>query len=202
MVPQTILKLSLITLATGARQLVVQDAFEMMWCLAGSYFSWFTPSTTVMSSFFAGAEMMTFFTGPRRCFLASLASVKWPVDSMTTCAPTESQGSAAGSFSLKTLMTLAINRNAVGAGRDLVGQVAENRVVLEQVGQRLRIGEIVDGDEVQVLVGERGAENVTSNASKTINADFYCHVASNKFFLPINYASEITFDGNRAKRPA
>ena len=25
------------TLASGARQLVVHDAFEMMWCFAGSY---------------------------------------------------------------------------------------------------------------------------------------------------------------------
>ena len=69
-----------------------------------------------MSSFFAGAEMMTFFTGPRRCFLASLASVKRPVDSITTCAPTDSQGSAAGSFSLNTLMVLPSTVNAVRAG--------------------------------------------------------------------------------------
>src|ERR1700674_2253835 len=106
MVPLRILKLSFTTLAIGARQFVVQEAFEMMWCLAGSYFSSLTPSTTVRSSFFAGAEMMTFFTEPRRCFRASAASVNRPVDSMTTCAPTESQGRAAGSFSLKTLMTL------------------------------------------------------------------------------------------------
>jgi len=47
-------KLSCRTLATGARQFVVQDALETMWCLDGSYLSWFTPSTMVMSSFFAG----------------------------------------------------------------------------------------------------------------------------------------------------
>ena len=35
MVPLTILKLSLTTLAMGARQFVVQDAFEIMLCLAG-----------------------------------------------------------------------------------------------------------------------------------------------------------------------
>ena len=29
-------KWSFRTLATGARQLVVQEAFEMMWCFAGS----------------------------------------------------------------------------------------------------------------------------------------------------------------------
>src|SRR6266550_7788112 len=105
-VPLMILKLSCMTLAIGARQLVVQEAFEIMWCLAGSYLSSLTPSTTVKSSFLAGAEMMTFFTGPRTWFLASLASVNRPVDSMMTCAPTDSHGNAAGSFSLNTLMVL------------------------------------------------------------------------------------------------
>ena len=42
------------TFATGARQLVVHDAFEMMLCLAGSYMLSFTPSTIVTSSFFGG----------------------------------------------------------------------------------------------------------------------------------------------------
>src|ERR1700757_5074434 len=96
-VPLMILKLSCTTLAIGARQFVVQDALEMMWCLAGSYTWWFTPRTRVTSSFFAGAEMITFFTGPRMCFLASSALVKRPVDSRTTWAPTDSQGSLAGS---------------------------------------------------------------------------------------------------------
>ena len=67
----------------GARQLVVQLAFEMMWCLAASYFSWFTPMTTVMSSFFAGAEIMTFLAPAVMCPLAFSASVKSPVDSTT-----------------------------------------------------------------------------------------------------------------------
>src|SRR2546423_10765051 len=102
MVPDWILNESLITLATGARQLVVQEALEITWWLPGSYFPSFTPSTIVMSSFEAGAEMMTFFTGPRKCFLACSASVNLPVDSITTCAPTDSQFNAAGSFSEKT----------------------------------------------------------------------------------------------------
>src|SRR5438270_13401403 len=106
MVPLWILKLSCSTLATGARQLVVQEALETMWCLAGSYLPSFTPRTIVMSSFLAGAEMMTFFTGPRRCFFACSASVNFPVDSITTCAPTDSQLIAAGSFSEKTLIDL------------------------------------------------------------------------------------------------
>src|SRR5208282_1628068 len=123
MVPQMILKVSLITLATGARQFVVQDALDTMWCFAGSYFSWLTPSTIVRSSFLAGAVMMTFFTDPRRCFLASLASVNLPVDSITTCAPTDSQGRAAGSFSLKTLMTLPSTEMLSGPAVIMLGKL-------------------------------------------------------------------------------
>ena len=97
---------SWITLTTGPRQLVVQDAFEMMLCLAGSYMASLTPSTRVKSSFLAGAEMMTFLTGPRMCFTASLASVNLPVDSMTISAPTDAQSSSAGSFWANTLIVL------------------------------------------------------------------------------------------------
>src|SRR6266567_1365507 len=96
MVPLTILNSSLTTFAIGARQFVVQEALEMILCLAGSYLSSLTPRTMVMSSFLAGAEMMTFLTGPRRCLRASSALVNRPVDSMTTCAPTDSQLILAG----------------------------------------------------------------------------------------------------------
>ena len=48
-------------------------------CFAGSYFSWFTPMTTVMSSPLAGAEMMTFLAPAVMCPLAFSASVNRPV---------------------------------------------------------------------------------------------------------------------------
>jgi hypothetical protein len=71
------------TCTTGARQLVVQLAFDTMLCLAASYFSWLTPMTTVMSSPFAGAEMITFLAPAARCPFAFSASVNRPLDSMT-----------------------------------------------------------------------------------------------------------------------
>src|SRR3974390_1031726 len=120
------------TFATGARQFVVQDAFDRTWCLAGSYLSWFTPSTRVMSSFFAGAEITTFFTVPRMCFLASLASVKRPVDSTTTCAPTDSQGSAAGSFSLNTLMVLPSTVMLSGPAETWFGRLPRTEAYLNR----------------------------------------------------------------------
>ncbi len=92
------------TWTTGARQLVVQLAFESTLCFAGSYFASFTPSTSVMSSLVAGAEMMTFFTVVPRCVFALVPSVKNPVDSTTISAPTEAQSSFAGSRSAKTLI--------------------------------------------------------------------------------------------------
>src|ERR1700732_4465705 len=103
-----------------------------------------------MSSFFAGAEMITFFTGPRRCFLASFASVKRPVDSITTCAPTDSHGRATGALFFEDLDGLAVDRDAVRTSRNLIGKVAENRVVLQEMGQRFWIRQVIDRDEIQV----------------------------------------------------
>src|SRR3954453_1217762 len=95
---------SLSTLATGARQLVVQDALEMTWWLSGSYTSpKLTPSTTVASGSVAGAEMITFCAPASRCLAASSRLVNRPVDSITTSAPRSPHGSCAGSFSASPL---------------------------------------------------------------------------------------------------
>merc|ERR1712178_407471 len=62
--PSLIPKLSLITLARGARQLVVQEALLMMF-MSGLYSSWLTPITNMGASAL-GAEMITFFAPPVR----------------------------------------------------------------------------------------------------------------------------------------
>src|SRR5919197_1299145 len=72
-------KLSITTFTMGTRQLVVHDAFEMIVCLAGSYFSLFTPMQIVMSSPLAGAEMTTFLAPAARCLDAFSLSVNPPV---------------------------------------------------------------------------------------------------------------------------
>ena len=91
-------------------------------------------------------------------------------------------GQLGGIFFCENLECLAVDGDAVGAGGDFVGQVAEDRVVFEQVGQSFGIGEIVDCDEIEIFVGERGAKNVAPDASKSINANFYGHCASRKYF--------------------
>ena len=101
--PFSISKLSLSTFARGARQLVVHDPLEMMLWPAGSYFSSFTPSTTVKSASLPGALMITFFAPAVRCFEAPALSVKKPVHSITKSTSISFQGSFSGSLSFKTL---------------------------------------------------------------------------------------------------
>ena len=74
--------MSLRTLATGARQFVVQDALDTICCDPSSRWS-LTPTTMVASTPLPGAEMMTFLAPPLRCALAASVLVKTPVDSMT-----------------------------------------------------------------------------------------------------------------------
>src|SRR5258706_12570967 len=69
-----------ITGTTGARQFVVQDAFDTMWCLLASYLRSLKSITTVMSSPFAGAEMMTFLAPAVGGPFAFSPSLKRPVD--------------------------------------------------------------------------------------------------------------------------
>merc|ERR1711970_421558 len=99
-------KLSLMTLATGARQLVVQEALDTT-CRLGSYFSWFTPITNMGASA-EGAEMMTFFAPPLAWASALLVVVNTPVDSTMYSAPAPAQLMLAGSRSLKTVILLPL----------------------------------------------------------------------------------------------
>src|SRR4051794_7491903 len=67
--PSVSWKLSLMTFAIGARQLVVQLALLTILSFAGSYFVWFTPTRYVgiFSGSFVGAEIMTRFAPAFRC---------------------------------------------------------------------------------------------------------------------------------------
>src|ERR1041384_6788569 len=76
----------------------VRDNVMFLWIVSLLVYAF----TTVTSSFLAGAVMITFFTGPCRCFAASSRLVNRPVPSTTISAPTESQSIFPGSRSLKT----------------------------------------------------------------------------------------------------
>jgi len=99
------------TWTSGARQFVVQEALEMIECFERSRFESLTPMTSVMSSPFAGAEMMTFLAPAARWPFAFSASVKRPVDSITSCTPSFAHGNSAGVFALTTRISLPLTIN-------------------------------------------------------------------------------------------
>ena len=103
MYPYSIPKLFSKTIATGAKQFVVHDPFEIILC---SFLSslLFTPWTTVKSISLAGAEIITFLAPASICLTAEALSKKRPVHSKTISAPILPHGSFAGSFSAKIFM--------------------------------------------------------------------------------------------------
>jgi hypothetical protein len=60
-------------------------------------------------------------------------------------------------------------------GTDLGRQVAVDGVVLEQVGQRLGVGQIVDGDDLDVLRFQRGAEEHATDAPEAVDTNSNAH---------------------------
>src|SRR5215510_7689473 len=95
--PFTIPNFSSSTCAIGAKQLVVQDAQEMIVSLPSSML-WFTLNTTVFRSPVAGAEITTLFAPAVICAVALSLSVKNPVHSNTTSTSCDFQGISAGFF--------------------------------------------------------------------------------------------------------
>ena len=70
---------------------------------------------------------------------------------------------------------LAIDGDKVFAGNDFIFQVAEDRVVLEQVGQGGRAGQVVDGNKFNFRIAKSGAKNVAANAAEAIDTNLNCH---------------------------
>ena len=67
---------------------------------------WFTPYTTVISAFVAGALISTLLAPALRCICAFSFEVKMPVHSMTISIPKSLHGRSSGFFSAKILIDL------------------------------------------------------------------------------------------------
>ena len=42
--------------------------------------------------------------------------------------------------------------------------------------ERFRIGDVIDGDEFDLVITERGTENISADATEAIDANLYCHL--------------------------
>src|SRR5262249_54449245 len=73
------------------------------------------------------------------------------------------------------LDALAVDLNVAFAVCNFRLQVAENRVVFQKMCQGFGVGNIVYGDDVDVPVAGRYAEEIPPDSPKTIDANFDCH---------------------------
>ena len=90
-----------------------------------------------MSGPVAGAVMITFFAPAARCLAASSRLVNLPVDSKTTSTPEIFPRQLRRVLDGQHLEVVAVDRDAVAPGADVAIEVAQDRVVLQQVRQRL-----------------------------------------------------------------
>ena len=106
--------------------------------------------------------------------------VKRPVDSSTMSTPRSFHGSVAGSFSASTWISSPSTVMPFGRRRDVAVVGPVHRVVLEEVRERLRVREVVDGDEVEVrdALLLRGAKDLPPDAAEAVDADANCHAVS------------------------
>jgi hypothetical protein len=86
------------TFATGARQLVVHDAFETTF-MSLVYFNSLTPITNKGISSLGGEEIITFLAPPLKCAPAVALVVNYPVDSQIYSAPALPHSNRLGSLS-------------------------------------------------------------------------------------------------------
>ena len=93
-------------------------------------------------------------------------------------APTDAQSISAGSFVLKTLKALAVDGNRVVGVRHFLREIAEDRIVLQQMRERLRVGDVVHGHKLDRRIAQRRAKNVPPDAAKTVDSYFNRHASS------------------------
>src|SRR5262249_56088887 len=91
------------------------------------------------------------------------------------------------------LELVAVDRNRVRLRLDRRVQVAEDRIVLEQMRERLGAGEIVDRDEVDISVAERGAHDVAPDATEAVDSypDRHRHPPGQTFHSTITASRSI-----------
>ncbi len=71
---------------------------------------------------------------------------------------------------------LAVDHQRALVGLDGAREAAQDRVVLEQVGHRGRVDQVIDGDELEVRARRvRRAEHVAPNPPETVDADLHSH---------------------------
>src|SRR5450432_3399486 len=70
------------------------------------------------------------------------------------------------------------DHDAIAFDADFLVQAAEHRIVLGEMGERGGVGEVVDGDEIDILIVQTGAHYVAADAAKSVDCYFHWHTSS------------------------
>ena len=71
---------------------------------------------------------------------------------------------------------LAVDDQVLVVVLDRAGKAAVGAVVLQQRGQHLVVGQVVDGDHFELVAAfDQAAKRQPADAAKTIDGDFDCH---------------------------
>ncbi len=118
----------------------------------------------------AGAETMTFEAPPfSMCWMTSGRLVYLPVDSMTTVDAQVLPGELADLFLGQDADLPAVDDDGVLGRLDVLLERAQDRVVLEQMGQRLGVGDIVDGHVFDGRVVPGRPEHVAADPAEPVD---------------------------------
>ena len=163
--------LSCKTFAMGARQLVVQLGVGNDHVFRRVEDVVVDTDTNRHVRIFAGALISTRFAPALlKCSSALSRLVKNPVDSSTTSMSSFFHGRFAGSRSFKILILWPRHDDVFVVVTDLAVEFAVHRVPFEQMGERMRVGEIVDREDLLDLFLRHGAKDVAPDAPETVDS--------------------------------
>ncbi len=169
-------------------------------CAAGSYASVFTPYARVTSAPSTGALTSTVGRPRQVARAAASRAVNRPVDSSTTSTP-RSRPRAAPPARARPAPGCGGRRRRACPRRPRPGRpnAAECGVVREQVRERVGGGQVVDGDDLEVVAApcEQGAERVAADAAESVDGDA-SHVEFLSFRAPCSRAGRHGSSGGNA----
>src|SRR5208282_1475150 len=88
------------------------------------------------------------------------------------------------------LQRLAIEQDRPAFGFDLVAERAVDGIVLEQMREGGRVGDVVDGDDLEVSFGQRRAQKHPADSAESVNSDFYRHRSNPPTTISLKRASD------------
>ena len=98
-----------------------------------------------------------------------------PVDSIATSTPCSAQASFSGSRTALTATLCPSTMSMSSLHLDRLGERAEGAVVAQQAGQGQYIGDVVDGDDLDVVVVGCITQVLAADAPEAIDAHADCH---------------------------